>query len=69
MPIDASTSLSKGYAFVEFATAQEAQAAREQTHGEVMPCEASWSFDFLWTLFLLCRICVGQEAHFCCQHV
>ena len=41
MPMDTASNLSKGYAFVEFATAQEAQAAREQTHGEdteATPC-------------------------------
>ena len=33
MPMDTATNLSKGFAFVEFATPQEANAAREQTHG------------------------------------
>lgn len=32
MPVDATTKMSKGFAFVEFATPQEAQAAREQTN-------------------------------------
>ena len=37
MPMDAKTNLSKGFAFVEFATPQEAQAARTQTNGACMP--------------------------------
>ena len=37
MPMDTKTNLSKGFAFVEFATPQEAQAARTQTNGACMP--------------------------------
>lgn len=33
MPLDAKSGLSKGFAFIEFASPQEAQAAREQTQG------------------------------------
>ena len=33
MPMDAATNLSKGFAFIELGSPQEAQAAREQTHG------------------------------------
>mmetsp|Transcript_40368 Transcript_40368/g.89637 ORF Transcript_40368/g.89637 Transcript_40368/m.89637 type:complete len:721 (+) Transcript_40368:71-2233(+) len=33
MPVDEKTGMSKGFAFVEFATPQEAQAAREHTNG------------------------------------
>lgn len=33
MPLDKVTNMSKGFAFVEFTSPQEAQTAREQTNG------------------------------------
>jgi translation initiation factor 3 subunit B len=33
MPVDEATKLTKGYAFIEFASAAEAAAAQEQTDG------------------------------------
>ena len=44
MPVDTATNLSKGFAFIEFTSPQEAQAARDQTHGgRSRLCSLTWN--------------------------